>query len=397
MIDFHFDTRNKKPDLYDLALLSAVFLVLFDALYLYGNRDLICYGLLIYFVLCLNILLDAFFKQLEYNPYSYNTIIYSGFALFVSFLIATFIYLVYISLFKPVIFDFHLIIETLLLSARYYMFITFPFILVFSLALSYSNIILIRKEGLYHYNILGFILSALLVGGQLIVYLYNRSNGYGFYSELLINIFCAVYLYFECMMIGTIIANLIVADHEPDYDKDFIIILGCGIDKKGWPLPLLAGRIDRAIRFYEKQLEETGKKAIFIPSGGKGDNEVVSEAQAMKNYLLSKGYNEEDIIMEDQSVNTYENMLNSKKIIEEKKEDYKVVFSTSGFHVFRAGLKARRVKMRAIGIGQKTIWYFWPNALVREFVGLLSQHRVKQGLVLLGLIVIYMVLTFLSK
>ena len=46
-------------------------------------------------------------------------------------------------------------------------------------------------------------------------------------------------------------------------------------------------------------------------------------------------------------------------------------------------------------MGCKSKWYFWPNASVREFVGLLTQHRVKQGMILLGMIVFYVSLTIL--
>ena len=52
--------------------------------------------------------------------------------------------------------------------------------------------------------------------------------------------------------------------------------------------------------------------------------------------------------------------------------------------------------MRAVGMGAKTRWYFWPNAAVREFVGLLTEHRLKQGLVFGFLIVFYVVLTLLA-
>ena len=74
----------------------------------------------------------------------------------------------------------------------------------------------------------------------------------------------------------------------------------------------------------------------------------------------------------------------------------RIAFSTTNYHVFRSGLKARRVKMRALGMGCRSKWYFWPNAAVREFVGLLTQHRVKQGLILLGLLVSFAVLTVLN-
>ena len=49
--------------------------------------------------------------------------------------------------------------------------------------------------------------------------------------------------------------------------------------------------------------------------------------------------------------------------------------------------------MRAIGVGAPTRWYYWPNAAVREFVGLLTKHRGKQILVLGGLIAAFVILT----
>ena len=111
---------------------------------------------------------------------------------------------------------------------------------------------------------------------------------------------------------------------------------------------------------------------------------------------MKKGIQEDEILEEDRSTTTYENMLYSKKLIEDELPKAKVSFSTNNFHVFRAGLFARRVKMRATGIGSKTKWYFWPNAAVREFVGLLSKHRLKQLLVLLGTIVVAVVFTMLE-
>ena len=74
----------------------------------------------------------------------------------------------------------------------------------------------------------------------------------------------------------------------------------------------------------------------------------------------------------------------------------KVAFATTNYHVFRSGLCARRVKMRAVGMGAKTKWYFWPNAAVREFVGLLTEHRGKQALIFAGMIVFYVMLTLMA-
>ena len=177
------------------------------------------------------------------------------------------------------------------------------------------------------------------------------------------------------------------------------MILGCGLRKDGTPTPLLRGRCDRALAFYKKQKEETGREFIFITSGGQGENEVNSESLAMKNYLLEKGVPEERIIEEDGSTDTFENMKNSKAKIEALCGDVrnaKVAFATTNYHVFRSGLFARRVKMRAVGMGAKTKWYFWPNAAVREFVGLLTAHRLKQAIILGSMIAFYVVLTLVA-
>ena len=226
-------------------------------------------------------------------------------------------------------------------------------------------------------------------------YYVSGSFAYVVFHEVVSNSFAAIYLYFECMLTGTALVDLYVSKYEPDYNADYIIVLGCGIDDKGRPYPLLASRIERAYRFYLKQLGVSNKEATFITSGGQGQDEVISESMSMKNYLLNKGISEDRIIMEDRSFNTRENMANSKKIIEKNDPQAKVLFSTSDFHVFRSGLMARREKMKAIGIGAKTKWYFFPNAIIREFVGLLTQHKGKQIAVILGMIIIYIIETLI--
>ena len=44
-------------------------------------------------------------------------------------------------------------------------------------------------------------------------------------------------------------------------------------------------------------------------------------------------------------------------------------------------------------MGAKTKWYFWPNAAVREFVGLLTAHKLKQAVIFTSLIVFHVALT----
>ncbi len=74
----------------------------------------------------------------------------------------------------------------------------------------------------------------------------------------------------------------------------------------------------------------------------------------------------------------------------------KVAYSTTGYHVFRSGVFARRVKLRAVGIASGTRWYFRPNVSVRELIGLLTGNIEKQLIVFAGIIVVYSVSVIIS-
>lgn len=397
-----FDTRDTKPKLYDVLIAAAAVFAAIGILFAVkpAHYAPICSIILdCFFLYVLIRLITAFFGQIRYNPYSYNTIIYSGFALFTVAVLVTNVLLT-VRLFKYAeIMSDSSILSALLNSAKTYMLISAPFILLFSIALCVSNIALIRHEGKRLVNVLGIILSFLLVAGEVLLFIADYAvSGSAFevmMHDLGTNLFAAIYLYFECMLIGAITAHLVVYRYEPDKDKDFIIVLGCGIRKDGTPTPLLRGRLDRALEFARRQEELTGKQPIFVTSGGQGKNEIVSESACMKRYLMEKGVPEERIIEEDKSNDTAQNMRFSKEKIAAVDPAGKVAYSTTNYHVFRSGLCARRVKMRAVGMGASTKWYFWPNAAVREFVGLLTEHRGKQAAILISLIVFYIAATIL--
>ena len=398
-----FDTRNKKPKLYNL-LLQALFVLLIVILLVQKNAQrhaaLISALIGLFLLAAVGQLIAALFKQIQYNPYSYNTIYYMGFSLFLLAVAVMQLRITLLLVRYPQVYQANEILHILLDSAKNFMYYSSPFLLLFSAALCVSNISLIRHEGRRLVNILGILLSFLLVAGLVLLFLFDRyasgSRLQVMLHDLAANIFAAVYLYFECMLIGAIVADVIAARYEPEPDKDFLIVLGCGFRKDGSPSPLLRGRLDRALRFAEKQEAATGTAPIFVTSGGKGPDEVCSESACMKRYLLEQGVPEERILEEDRSTDTFENMKYSKAQIWKVNPQGKVAFATTNYHVFRSGLYARRVKMRAVGMGADTKWYFWPNASVREFVGLLTEHRGKQILIFGSLILTYTILTILA-
>ena len=271
---------------------------------------------------------------------------------------------------------------------------------VFSLSFSLfiSNIALIRHEGGRFVNVLGILLSLMILAGEVIVALLDVWSSFSGLGNLLqnmaVNLLAAFYLYFECMIIGSVIADLIAAKYHADPDRDYLLVLGCGLKKDGTPTPLLRGRLDLAVKF-DKAQQAAGKKAKFVVSGGQGADEVCSEAASMRNYLEQQGIPEERILSEDRSADTAENMRFSSQLLGEAAKDANIAFFTTNYHVFRAGLKSRQAGMRAVGMGAPTKWYFWPNAAVREFVGLLTEHRGKQALILSGIALVYAILTVL--
>ena len=107
---------------------------------------------------------------------------------------------------------------------------------------------------------------------------------------------------------------------------EYIIVLGAHVQGTRLTLALLE-RTRRALQYLEENPET---KAVL--SGGQGEGEDISEAQAMCNYLVEHGIDRERLILEDRSTSTTENLKFSLEIIG---LDHSVGVVTNNFHVFR--------------------------------------------------------------
>lgn len=179
-----------------------------------------------------------------------------------------------------------------------------------------------------------------------------------------------IILYFPIMLIGFYGYSAIYQRLPITHTPDFIIVLGCGLCGEEVS-PILAQRLDKAIETYHK----TGQISKIVVSGGKGADEAVPEALAMKNYLLLKGIPEEMIIMEDQSTTTRENMRFSHKIIKQIMPLYSGVFVTNNFHVLRSAILAKNLQVPVQGIGCRTAGYYRPAAAIREGVAIILSYK----------------------
>ena len=274
-----------------------------------------------------------------------------------------------------------------------FMMATAPMLLVFAGAMAVSNIELLRHERFRPQNVLGIGIALALAAGEALAYvLYSRGfsgmTRAGRARETLCNVYATGFAYFECMLFGAVVCGLKAARHVPVANADYILILGCRFRKDGTLTPLLQGRVDRAIAFWKRQRELTGKTAALMPTGGQGPDETMAEAEAMRRYLLAQGIPEGSITIEDQSRNTYQNMEYSKKIIDGREPGARVVFATTNYHVFRSGVWAGLAGLPAEGMGSRTKWWYWPNAFMRECVGLM-RNRIPQELALLVIMVVF--------
>lgn len=271
-----------------------------------------------------------------------------------------------------------------------YSMLTIPFMAVFAIALAISNLKLIHHEGKRLTNMLGIGIAAIMAIGTAvnIILFYKAYGTHTAAFTVIYSVYSAGFAIFQVLLAGSIITCLQAAYRKIPYDKDYIIILGCAIRNDGTLYPLIRGRVDRAIEFWNKQYRETGKKAVFVPSGGQGDDEIIAEARAMERYLLKNGIPQEFILAEDKSTTTHENMMFSKKLIDARTENASIAYSTTNYHVFRSGLLAQEAGVKADGIGARTKWYFWPNAMIREVVGIFSRQSIGQWLFIIGLILL---------
>lgn len=155
----------------------------------------------------------------------------------------------------------------------------------------------------------------------------------------------------------------------PSKNADYVIVLGAQV--KGSALSrALKSRLDTAIGYLEENIDSK-----VIVSGGQGRGEDISEALAMKTYLISKGIADSRIIMEDKSTNTEENIRFSQTMIADKNRY--IVIVTNKFHVYRATMIAKKQEMTKVkGLGASTDDILVVHYHVREFFALVKDKLI---------------------
>lgn len=154
------------------------------------------------------------------------------------------------------------------------------------------------------------------------------------------------------------------ANYEiPEKEYDYVIVLGSGL-KNGDELSyVLLRRLNTALEIIENSPEVT-----VIVSGGKGPDEDISEAEAMRNYLVSKAVNSNHILLEDKSTSTAENLLYTHNLMKSDGSSFgRIALVTNDYHSFRAKYLARKNGLEVDSISSKTAMMVRINYMIREY------------------------------
>ena len=122
-------------------------------------------------------------------------------------------------------------------------------------------------------------------------------------------------------------------------EANVMVILGCQVKPWG-PSVLLQNRLDTALDYLQSHPD-----MLIVVTGGKGDDEHLSEAAAMYQYLTEHGVAEEQILLEDQAENTLENLKYTKVLLSEEGIDttQEILVVSNEFHLARTRMLFARV------------------------------------------------------
>ncbi len=195
--------------------------------------------------------------------------------------------------------------------------------------------------------------------------------------------------------------NMVIYEEVPVDDLRAVIVLGCQV-KGEEPSDMLKGRLNAALELLSEHSD-----AVCIVSGGKGKGEDISEAEAMRRYLVENGISESRIFTESRSTNTRENMRLSVELLKERgiipyekdlrnnrtensvpgratpagnqsthypsdNADIALVVVTNEFHQYRAEIYARKFGISVGHHSTRTPPWALLNYWVREWAAILS-------------------------
>lgn len=165
-----------------------------------------------------------------------------------------------------------------------------------------------------------------------------------------------------CVTLG--ILGFAAADAPSENEDVTVLVLGCQVIGEK-PSVMLRARIESAYAYLS-----THPDAKCIATGGKGDNENISEGECIRRELTGMGIDASRIYVEDRSTNTAENMAFSAAIIRQNGLSPTVAVASDNFHQLRASIFAARSGLESRSLGCPSAWFLSGGYWAREVLAL---------------------------
>jgi len=121
---------------------------------------------------------------------------------------------------------------------------------------------------------------------------------------------------------------------DAEFPSDCAVVFGAAVHRKNKPGPGIARRVQTAIDLYNQ--DQIGK---LILTGGKGDDYQHSEASVMNTVAIKGGVKKRDIILEEESGSTWDNIRFTKPLTEDCES---VIAISDRYHLARIKLIAAK-------------------------------------------------------
>lgn len=238
--------------------------------------------------------------------------------------------------------------------------------------LLYTGVVVVRREG----RSLGNLLTLLAVCGVLGLLLLFVLGLALSWDWLVVPAVAglAVSGTFGLLLGAFVIYGAGYARQAPQPGMDAIVVLGSRVFGDRVP-PLLAARIDKGLEILAGETGG-GRRPVLVLSGGQGPDEDAPEGEVMARYAVRAGADERLVRVEGQSRSTEENLRFSRELLLGEGRGTSMVVTTNDYHAFRAAIIARELGLDAQVVGARTARYYFPSAVLREFVGVLARTPV---------------------
>jgi uncharacterized SAM-binding protein YcdF (DUF218 family) len=110
---------------------------------------------------------------------------------------------------------------------------------------------------------------------------------------------------------------------------DLIVILGAGVNRDGSPTSEQVGRVAHGVSLYKQNIAPR-----LLCTGRQAPGRPISEAQTCVDLAEAQGVPADDILREDISANTQENIIQAQRVMAANRL-HKAVIVSDSYHLFR--------------------------------------------------------------